>query len=596
MTIQRSTRYWERRALERQKAYEIKLSQYEAMIRRDYDRSFKYIDSDIQNIIDNYQRYTKKRFDVTLTRSQAREFLNAPLNETTYQKLIDEWQKRGIDVTEMINRTGNYSARITNKQAIRSSISQEMNQLAGKEIQLNKIAYRDLIREAGDRLLYDTSLGTGLDLSMNRLNSKEIEQIMKTKWSGEMFSNRVWNNTKVLENKLKSLFTVQQLSNRPTSALQNELNELSSVGKYASARLVRTESNAMRSLTEQHVSEKLGIEKFRIVAALDNRTSAICQEKDLSIGLWKDAVVGEDIPPFHPNCRSIAVDHFDDMDYSKLERVARDPNTGQIQRIPANTTYQQWQGQSPIISGEVSNTRKPFETIAEVEKALQDKGVKLGNSLEKMDPKLYLDNANELNELLETYPKSQEYIRSNQFTFDAAERRARVHGSCGHNIDISEQRISLNRIEFGNYDNVVNSAISEAASGFKMPLDPSKAYGYTLNHEFGHLIQNILVKDIFDKNPEELIKLKEAVFRQSSTSRMRKYLNDYYLKKARVMKDDIIKIAKDMNKDFSLDLELSQYGRTNNAEFFAECFANARSGRPNTLGKAILKYLDEVFR
>ncbi len=338
----RSIDYWEKRAVERQKTYENVLAEYENRLRYDYKQAFTNIETDIQTIVGNYRKYTSQRFGVYLSMSDAQEFLNSAMNPELYQDLLTAWQGRGIDITDMLNRTGNYTSRITNKQVIRSTINQEMNRLGKNEVEFDKLAFRDVIQNVGDRTLYDVSRGTGLDLSMNRLNSDDIDAIMSTRWSGEMFSQRVWNNTSVLGDRMKSVFTLQQLSNRPTSELMKELVDLSDVGQYACSRLIRTEANAMRSLTEQKVSKDLGLKKYRIIATLDMRTSEVCQEKDLTIGEWEGAEVGIDIPPFHPNCRSIAVDYFENEDYSKLERIAKDPVTGKTTYIPGNMTYDQW--------------------------------------------------------------------------------------------------------------------------------------------------------------------------------------------------------------------------------------------------------------
>ena len=303
-----------------------------------------------------------------LSPKEARDFLNAAVNPELYQSLTDAWQKRGFDITEMINRTGNYSSRISNKQAIRQTITQEMNVLGKNEIEFDKKAFNNIIKDVGDRTLFDTAIGTGLDLSMNRLNPKDIKDVMNTRWSGEMFSDRVWKNTGILGDRLKSLFTLQQLSNRPTVDLMNELNDLTDLGKYASARIVRTESNAMRSLTEQKISEDLGLTKFRIVATLDSRTSEVCQEKDLTIGLWKDAEVGIDIPPFHPNCRSLAVDYFEDEDYSKLERIAKDPETGKTAYVRGDMTYSEWINKSTPSSKPNSVKNKSSNATSNIDK------------------------------------------------------------------------------------------------------------------------------------------------------------------------------------------------------------------------------------
>ncbi|MBR6617244.1 MAG: hypothetical protein IKL00_05140 [Oscillospiraceae bacterium] len=57
-------------------------------------------------------------------------------------------------------------------------------------------------------------------------------------------------------------------------------------------------------------------------------------------------------------------------------------------------------------------------------------------------------------------------------------------------------------------------------------------------------------------------------------------------------KQEIIKIARTLDKNFVLDDHLSEYGRKNEKEFFAECFADSQLGKPNTLGKAMLIWLE----
>ena len=44
------------------------------------------------------------------------------------------------------------------------------------------------------------------------------------------------------------------------------------------------------------------------------------------------------------------------------------------------------------------------------------------------------------------------------------------------------------------------------------------------------------------------------------------------------------------------DIVISNYGKTNSHEFFAECFANHKGGQQNALGKAIGAYLKEIMK
>ena len=47
-------------------------------------------------------------------------------------------------------------------------------------------------------------------------------------------------------------------------------------------------------------------------------------------------------PPLHPWCRSTTIAYDEDADYSKLERRARNPETGKVEYVPADMSYKEW--------------------------------------------------------------------------------------------------------------------------------------------------------------------------------------------------------------------------------------------------------------
>lgn len=110
------------------------------------------------------------------------------------------------------------------------------------------------------------------------------------------------------------------------------------VSKANAARLVYTESAAYSSRARLRTYKDLGLEKYEIVATLDNRTSEICQEMDAKIFNLKDYEVGTTAPPFHVRCRSTTAPYFDDDG----ERAARDEETGKTYYVPTNMTYKDW--------------------------------------------------------------------------------------------------------------------------------------------------------------------------------------------------------------------------------------------------------------
>ena len=85
-----------------------------------------------------------------------------------------------------------------------------------------------------------------------------------------------------------------------------------------------------------------GIDRYRILATLDLRTSEICREMDGQEFDYDDMKVGENFPPFHPFCRTTVLSVLDDMDLSLLQRKSRDPVTGKVKTFPGDMTYKQW--------------------------------------------------------------------------------------------------------------------------------------------------------------------------------------------------------------------------------------------------------------
>ena len=75
-------------------------------------------------------------------------------------------------------------------------------------------------------------------------------------------------------------------------------------GSRASAdRIVRTELTRIQNQATADTYRQAGIEKYQYLAIEDDRTSEACQELDGKIFRLDEAVIGENFPPIHPNCR-----------------------------------------------------------------------------------------------------------------------------------------------------------------------------------------------------------------------------------------------------------------------------------------------------
>ena len=64
-------------------------------------------------------------------------------------------------------------------------------------------------------------------------------------------------------------------------------------------RLIHTEHSYFMEQASQKAYDELDIDKYKILATLDKRTSEICQKLDGEVFNVKDAVIGVNMPPFH---------------------------------------------------------------------------------------------------------------------------------------------------------------------------------------------------------------------------------------------------------------------------------------------------------
>ena len=70
------------------------------------------------------------------------------------------------------------------------------------------------------------------------------------------------------------------------------------------------------------------------------------------------------------------------------------------------------------------------------------------------------------------------------------------------------------------------------------------------------------------------------------------FLKKEATKQAKTIWQEITQIAKEKNPDFRISQNISEYGKTNYFEAFAETFANSQCGAPNELGKAMNIWLE----
>lgn len=329
--------YWIERSNARMEEYQRNATDVINKINSNYDKAIQDINQDIRNIFYQYA----KSGDLTL--EQTKKLLNKRIPNPLlkiYKRILPKIQNDEVKqwfINQINSRA--YKARITRLEAIKESLHINLTKVADVELdQVNKL-YISNISKSYYRNMYDIQKGLGSVFEFSSLPVSFIEETLKNRWSGQNYSNRIWYNNEVLASKLEEVVTTGLMQGKSSRRMAKELEDMTSYGKFATERLIRTETTYVTNQGELESYKSAGIEKYIFVATLDLRTSKPCREHDRKIYSVSKAVPGENLPPLHPHCRSTTRAYIEGMKLG--QRTARDPLTGKNYQID-NMSYNEW--------------------------------------------------------------------------------------------------------------------------------------------------------------------------------------------------------------------------------------------------------------
>ena len=225
--------------------------------------------------------------------------------------------------------------------ALKNQVEMQLNLLASKKEQAIGGLKEDVYKHASYRTVFDLSKSAGAQVAFDKINHKTALRAIKSNWNGRNFSSDIWTDKTKLVNSLNQLIPQQFVIGASTQDIARQLRDKLNVSYRNAIRLARTETNFTANQAMQDTYKRAKVEKYQILATLDSRTSEICQEMDGYIGELKNARVGENYPPFHPNCRTTTIPYIEpDEEDEEEERIARD-SEGQ-NYYEDGITYSKW--------------------------------------------------------------------------------------------------------------------------------------------------------------------------------------------------------------------------------------------------------------
>ena len=188
---------------------------------------------------------------------------------------------------------------------------------------------------------YEIQKGLGIGWDVGQIDQNKLDKIVSKPWTTDKmtFSDRIWKSkTQLVDSLHKELTQMCILGRAPDEAIDNIAKRMN-VSKGQAGRLIMTEAAYFGSTAQKDCFNDLDVEKFEVVATLDNRTSDTCRDMDGKVFDMKDFEAGVTAPPFHVWCRSCTAPWFPDNDDGT--RIARGAD-GKTYQVPAGMKYQDW--------------------------------------------------------------------------------------------------------------------------------------------------------------------------------------------------------------------------------------------------------------
>lgn len=379
--------YWARRAVEREDEWNKKSREtIEKELAAQYERSAQRLQANIE------QLYGKFATDNGLSMTDARKLINGTEFRT--------WRKDVEGYLADFEKTGNPKIMLElNALSMRSRISRLDKLYSDTLIEIDKLNRNtDNVMSSFLKEAYkDNRLHSAYELAKKGqgplnvvVDNKQVEQVLRTPWSGKNYSERIWVNGEKLARTIQD--TVVNGVHRGVSVnkLAKEVQERMGVSKNDAVRLVRTELNYVHNQSTLDSLRSSNMEYFQFIATMDKRTSSTCREHDNNIYPVADAEVGTNVPPLHPRCRSTIAGTLDKKTTSgsrtvKMAKANKNEPT-QYEKVPRNMDYDNWKAIYVDKSKTFSEWRSEQKSIRQAaSKVVKPKTETLTDMITKLD-------------------------------------------------------------------------------------------------------------------------------------------------------------------------------------------------------------------
>lgn len=214
-----------------------------------------------------------------------------------YSKILEEAENGAIRPNDLYKYNRNY--------LLQQSINKELRKLGAKEVEI----YSKELLSMYDNVQKIISKEAPHVIATSNLFPTSGQDALDSIWcaDGKHWSQRVWGNKAKLQQELMDALMDCMVRGVPKDEAVKTFQKEFNVSFSQADRLTRTELNYVQNKATTDRYKAAGVTKYEILAALDSRTSEICKEMNGKVFEFGNERVGENMPPFHPNCRTTII-------------------------------------------------------------------------------------------------------------------------------------------------------------------------------------------------------------------------------------------------------------------------------------------------
>lgn len=257
-----------------------------------YKLANKEIEKEINNLFEKYAKDNQLTYAEATKYLTGEEFKEWRTDIKGYLKMIEN----NPDILLELNTLA-MKSRITRWESLQYKIDKQLNKLAITTEKETKELLTDTLEDNYNRNVFNISKKTGFLANFSGIDNKTIERVLSYEWSGSNYSDRIWENKRLLSKTIKNEMTQMVIQGRDSRTIAKRVATRMDTSYKNAVRLVQTEHSYVMNEASKYTYEDLNIEKYEFLATLDSRTCSVCGKLDGKVFELSEAKVGINYPP-----------------------------------------------------------------------------------------------------------------------------------------------------------------------------------------------------------------------------------------------------------------------------------------------------------